>query len=318
MRKQYLIFLSLFIWLGCGQSESPVSTVPTSNHFSPNSLSENVNRSDNVELDYDLKRADNITPVPPLRSKQISLDKAALNRIIDYLKSSTIAHNRAQILSSFAIELQRGYDWKRDPKSTKPYLKGGKDDLIGKLLEILTLKYNKFEARNALIEIMEKDDLLLETIQYFTSEPILSAEEWVNLKKAIQEKNVSDIKELLDTIYVNFYHFFGKYYHTNSVWEEVQKDGTTIHQPKENGFPKTILPLHIKGGFIPIDYEPLLHIIENPEITASDGKGNLEVKRTLIKSPLRKFIVDLLTSLVSKYYEIEISQPSPRVASASR
>lgn len=314
MRKQYLIFLSLFIW-GCGQSETPnppahpVPPLQTLN--SPSADNHHSWQGDTVH--DDLKRAENIAMPPThhsLRSKQMSIDKAALNRVVDYLKSSTIAHNRAQILSSFAIELQRGYDWKRDPKSTKPYLKGGKDDLIGKLLEILTLRYNRFEARDALIEIMEKHDLLLEIIHYFTSEPILSAEQWVNLKKAIQEKNVSDIKELLDAIYVNFYDFFGKYYHTNSIWEEVKKDNTTIHQPKENGFTKQIFTLHIKGGFIPIDFEPLLHIIENIEITASDGQGKLEVKRTLAKSPLRKFIVDLLASLVSKYYGIEISQPS--------
>ncbi len=306
MGKKYIIFLCLLM-LGCSQSETPLPLNNQNNHTGDN-------HSNNPEFKYDLNGARNISPP----SKDFSLNtfglnksgfnKSGLTRIIDHLKFSNLANDRAEVLSSFAIALRMAYDWKTEPpehkEETKSYLKGGKEDLIGKLLEILTLKYNRYEARNALIEIIEKDDLLMETIQYFTSEPILSAQKLTDLHHAIEEKNVSDIKELLDDIYVNFYHFFGKHYHLKSVWEEVKENGKTIFQPKESGFEKTILTFRIGDITVPVDYEPLLNDLAGIDIEKNET-GNFRVKKTLKRAVIREFIVDLLTSFVTRYYEIE-------------
>ncbi len=307
MGKNYIIFLCLLM-LGCSPSEPPLQSNNLNNQAGDNHSN---NPPNNPKVKSDLNNVANFSPLAEDFSlAKLGLNKYGLTRIIDHLKFSNLANDRTMTLSSFATALRMAYDWKTDSKETKSYLKGGKEDTIGKLLEILTLKYNRHEARNALIEIIQNEDLLMETIRYFTSEPILDAQKLKDFHHAadllVKEKDVSGIKELLDDIYVNFYHFFGKHYHLKSVWEEVKENGKTILQPKESGFDKAIFRVNVDNTIIPVDYEPLLNDLVNIEIEKNEkGKGNFKVKKTLKRAVIRELIVDLLTSFVTQYYEIE-------------
>ncbi|HBQ21225.1 MAG: hypothetical protein A2Z91_00250 [Deltaproteobacteria bacterium GWA2_38_16] len=202
-------------------------------------------------------------------------DHTGLSRAIQYLKDSETAYENTFFLGAFSKVLKLHYDWKH----LKPYLKGGKEDIVGKILYTLALKYRADEIHNALIEILETPHFLKEILDFFTSETLLTQEQQEALKTALKEKNMAALENSIDTIYAHFFIHFDHFYNIEGKWKE--KEDTHEWTFEE-------------GGFNDFYIEKFLEV-------ASEEKDAPPQK-----ADARTNIVTLITTLVQKYMDSPI------------
>ena len=215
-------------------------------------------------------------------------DSEGLDRITQHLSNSLKAHDQS---SDFAILLQLinvGYDWKRDPETTKTYLQGGENHTVGKILQELALNRFSDEVHLGLIEIIQHHELLDEIITYFTQPDFISKEDLVALKLAIQDENVEVIKQHIDKLYVQFIKTYGAYFHLESQWTPQKENETTTYVFNKTG-----------GGEC-----ELSTIHEKTELKMVFKEGNPAIAQETSPSELRVETVELITELIKKYFEI--------------
>lgn len=218
----YLSILFLMVALSCAPSPGPESVEAGAFNEPAKKTSTNEPISPEVTSSLDVKK-----------DRGIKMDDTKLIRLIDYVKYSKLVSNHAMILHALLTLFNHNYDWKTSEESQKPYLKGGKENPLGKLLMIIPGKHYSNETYLGLIEILENKKLLQELIDFFTSKPFMAPQNRKDLIDAIQNNDQEKIEEILDKTYIAIFKEFSRNYALSSTWEK-GKDGSYTF--KEGGF----------------------------------------------------------------------------------
>lgn len=191
----------------------------------------------------------------------------SMENVIAYLLESQIAFVDGTLNFSNVLSFfTKNLDWKHERKNLYT------SETLEKLLTKLDLERNPYEMYEGLIEVLKDEALLQETLSFLTSERFLNKDEKGKLQKAIRTSDLKGVHTQIDLIYKNFFHFFDFYMHKKSIW-----------------FP-SIITLPVLGGFTKEEREALL---------------GTDVKSVIQPSPLRKVVVEFMTTLVQKYFNLE-------------
>jgi hypothetical protein len=241
------------------------------------------NQSDDLTAENQDANAEEV----PLHKKMFStFDVVALADTRDYLGYSWIAHESATNLGAVAKVLNVHYDWKQDPETTRDDVRGGMEDPLGKFLMIMAVERQHDEAIEGVTIILEDEKLLRELLVHFTSEEFISEENLIELKQAISNNDVENIKRLINLLYGNVLEHYGVYYHI-------------LSQATDSGVRRS--------GFFPGERQFLIGKLDQSHVET--GSRTVETQH-MQHSPLRLEVVNFITRLIQRYFQLPIIQKS--------